>query len=118
MKKCHLIWTILFSILLSINWVTANAQGLDDVKLSLPDSAIAVDVVTTFSCPGPKPKNIGCTTVCKPCKTYVCVNGAWVPTDLDWPDRLCESRPGTGGGGNVCVGTDTGFCPAECSSCM
>ena len=68
-------------------------------------------------CTLPKPKDIGCTTIGKPCITYMCVAGEWEPINVDTsPPSRPRPRP------NFppihdCSYSDTGFCPAECSVC-
>ena len=62
-----------------------------------------------------KPPDIGCTTLCKPCKTSVCQNGEWVRIDIATPE-LCKGRPG-GTPPSACPRTPEGFCPAECHVC-
>lgn len=73
----------------------------------------------TQGCIGPKPRDIGCTTLCKPCITFVCSDGEWKSDRIDFPDDICEPRGGGGGpSSTACPRTDTGFCPAECSVCF
>jgi len=70
-------------------------------------------------CVEEKPDDIGCTTMCKPCVTFVCREGEWESLDIGFPDEICDppdipSGPGPFG----CPRTPEGFCPAECSFCF
>lgn len=90
---------------------SVDPVAISDFKLKLPDRD------------GPsgcdeseRPKDVGCTTLCKPCLTSFCVDGKWVrekiefgeecdPLDLDFPPSGCPR-------------TQSGFCPAECHICF
>ena len=84
-------------------------------------SDIPLKVVTAngSGCESEKPEDIGCTTLCKPCVTFICVEGEWERLDIDYPDGLCDppnlpDPPPLSG----CPRTAEGFCPAECSFCF
>ncbi|MGH9429403.1 MAG: hypothetical protein ACRD2L_24220, partial [Terriglobia bacterium] len=48
-------------------------------RLALSDFVLDIHNIDGSSgCKKEKPKDIGCTTVCKPCVTWVCRNGEWV----------------------------------------
>lgn len=71
------------------------------------------------ACTRPRPANLGCRFMCKPCITFVCENGEWQRESLDFPDEICEPRTPAGGtSATACPRGDTGFCPAECSICF
>ena len=100
--------------------ITSGCDGVTGTReaVAIPDIAISTEFANGFSgCTTPKPDDIGCTTMCKPCITSFCVNKTWVRQDIDWPPEICEPRPDplppTG-----CPRTDTGFCPAECHICF
>ena len=70
-------------------------------------------------CPLPRPKKIGCTTLCKPCIEWFCQDGKWMRIDLGFPDEFCErDRIPQDQGPFACPRTSTGFCPSECSICF
>jgi len=73
----------------------------------------------TAGCEGPKPSDIGCTTLCKPCITYICLDGEWQAQRIDFPDEICRPiRTGSGPSATACPRGPNGFCPAECSVCF
>lgn len=72
----------------------------------------------TEGCSGPKPDDIGCTTICKPCITFICSDGEWQAERIDFPDELCKPIGGGGPSATACPRGPTGFCPAECSMCF
>ena len=94
----------------------SRTNGLPTFELS--DLSIKVpDPPATMKCdPAERPDDIGCTTICKPCKTSFCVDGQWVPEDID-TSELCQ-RPGTGIPPSCCPRGPGFFCPAECSCCI
>jgi hypothetical protein len=67
-------------------------------------------------CRGPRPRNRGCSVMCKPCSFAVCEDGKWVYERVDWGDE-CNGGGGLGGGGGCCEVPIWGGCPAECSCC-
>lgn len=87
-------------------------------EISIPDFQIAVfpEHESEGCDESEKPDDVGCTTICKPCKTFVCVDGEWQPTDIKPPEDLCEPR-----GGSLpprgCPLGENRFCPAECHIC-
>ena len=75
----------------------------------------------TQGCQPPRPDDIGCSVLCKPCITFVCVEASWTAERIDFPDEICNPPGGGGGPGpdmTACPRSDTGFCPAECSMCF
>ncbi|MFN0301172.1 MAG: S1 family peptidase [Burkholderiales bacterium] len=42
------------------------------------------------ACTQPEPKGFGCTTLCKPCIKYLCIDGNWVKTSIDWSGGICK----------------------------
>lgn len=94
--------------------VEALEQAITDMPMKLD-----MGRPEPVGCPPPKPQNVGCTTICKPCKFWVCVEGEWKAENLTWPSGTCD-------GPNVDFGDDPsacprrldGFCPAECSICI
>ena len=86
--------------------------AVSDLKMELPKSPISP------ACELPKPEDLGCTTICKPCVTWVCKEGKWERLDIQNPD-ICGSNGGPGSPPpSACPRTDTGFCPAECKFCF
>ena len=86
--------------------------------LAIPDIAIDTTVNGHSSCPANKPDDIGCTTMCKPCITWQCVNREWVRVDIDWSDGICDPLSPPDPPPFSCPRTPEGFCPAECSICF
>jgi hypothetical protein len=72
---------------------------------------------STDQCTSPRPPDIGCSRICKPCVTSVCVDGEWERVDIDFPDGFCDRGP-MDPPFNTCPRTGTGFCPAECHLCF
>lgn len=68
--------------------------------------------------PAERPRDIGCSRICKPCVTFVCIDGEWEPLRMDFPDGLCDPRPPLDPPITACPRSSTGFCPAECSVCF
>ncbi len=66
-------------------------------------------------CRGPRPRNRGCSIICKPCFIAECEDGKWVYESVDWGDEC--SGGGGGGGGTCCQVPLSGGCPAECQCC-
>ena len=92
-------------------------------KLKLPEAPDwklkDPDIPDTKPCDTPKPNDIGCTTICKPCKTFVCNNGEWESVDIDSPDFICDPPSGPSAPDPFgCPRGGNGFCPAECSFCF
>lgn len=117
-----------------------DGSTTESQAINLADLAVKVEwpIPRTEECREPRPDNIGCTTLCKPCKTWICLDGEWVGQDISPPDFVCNgSTVGLGedpfacprvpvsalaGGGSTDLGPDFGdfdggFCPAECSFC-
>ena len=97
-----------------------GGSTFDRPTLNLADLPIKVDwqIPSPTACLEPRPDDIGCTTLCKPCKTWFCTDGEWVPHDISTPDFICD--PPTSGFGDdpfACPKSPEGFCPAECSFC-
>jgi hypothetical protein len=74
--------------------ITAEAPGfLDDLTFDGgADLAIRFPPFPRPACDDPEPASFGCTTLCKPCKRYVCVEGEWIPIEVEPPEGLCRSR--------------------------
>ena len=79
---------------------------------------IIADPDPSLSCPLPKPPNIGCTTIGKPCLKSTCIEGEWVyeREDTSVPGNDDPSFPNYV---DPFAGpySDTGFCSAEYRSC-
>ena len=43
----------------------------------IPDIPLKVVTVNGSGCESEKPDDLGCTTLCKPCVTFICVEGEW-----------------------------------------
>ncbi len=96
-------------------------KGLvSDVQIKLDTFTADLDVRHDPSqCSAPRPENIGCTTLCKPCIVWVCQDGQWERLDLStMDDEICEpiDRPDAPDP-FACPRDENGFCPAECSFC-
>jgi hypothetical protein len=79
-----------------------------DIQLPEPDSD---------GCAAPRPANIGCSVVCKPCFIWNCEGGRWEREQIDWDAEMCGSAPG-GDRPRACPRDENNFCPAECSICF
>jgi hypothetical protein len=96
-------------------------RAIGDFKMKLPDPP-KPDPPTP--CTTPKPDDIGCNFVCKPCVTFICVDGEWVRDEIDFPEGMCDSSPGLEPVGCPLteIKTETGvshrFCAAECAFCF
>ena len=113
MRLAALFVVVLFGVGCNGEVAPRSAIPITDLKLKLPDSP------DTTACKLPKPADIGCTTICKPCKTFVCQNGEWEPHDVEPPEFVCDSSRGSNGQDiSACPRSSTGFCPAECSLCF
>lgn len=71
-------------------------------------------------CPLPKPDDIGCGQLCKPCVTHRCQDGEWVRHEVTFPEGLCPTGVSVD---TVQVRTcprdpETLVCPAECAVCI
>jgi hypothetical protein len=90
------------------------------LEVALADLPVKVDPGPLDpACPGPRPDNIGCTTLCKPCKIFLCIDGEWRAEDLPWPDGVCDGPEiDLGDDPFACPRSPEGFCPAECSFCF
>ena len=74
---------------------------------------------SSSECEGDKPPDIGCTTLCKPCVTWVCEDGDWVRLDLTMSgDPMCTGSNAPGGSDPAACPRRGTFCPAECSYCF
>jgi hypothetical protein len=87
---------------------------LADFQLKIPQPAESA----AMRCSEPKPADNGCTQLCKPCLTFVCRDGEWVPHRIDLSDGICKPLPKTDPGPFACPRRDDGFCPASCSICF
>lgn len=90
----------------------ADAPAVDEE----PVVEQAEQALTSGGCPLPRPRNRGCSIVCKPCSYAVCEDGRWVYERVDWGDE-CSGGGGIGGGGGCCKVPVWGGCPAECQCC-
>lgn len=105
----------------------ARAQwALSDLQVRIPSPPAQM----RQACTEPKPPDLGCTTLCKPCITFHCVDGEWVESSIDW-GMICDPPAPTGGPPVVCprqplqthpedpgdAVVHEGFCPAECDVC-
>jgi hypothetical protein len=91
------------------------SRRIADFKIKLPTRA------TDAECKTPKPRTVGCTTVCKPCEFSVCVNGKWVREQVDTRD-FCKPPskggvPGEEGFGCLIPKGET-LCPQDCDFCF
>jgi hypothetical protein len=119
MDKTYVVSAIIFIMIVVFTGCQSGptppqTTAISDLKIKLP----ATTETASSACPSPKPQNIGCTTLCKPCVTWICVGGKWERQDID-TSELCKPS-GTSGGipPTACPRTATGFCPAECSFCF
>lgn len=91
-------------------------------ELAITDLQVKLDAgepsTEPQACTQPKPDNLGCTTVCKPCITWICVDGEWQREPIEWDDGLCSPPDPEEPGPFACPRDETGFCPAECSVCF
>lgn len=71
-----------------------------------------------LECSDPRPEDQGCTTLCKPCRIFVCIDAEWVAESIDFPEGLCDPIDPAGPRPNGCPRDETNFCPAECSFCF
>ena len=97
---------------------TPGAQArISDLRINLNPLKVNFDKV--IKCTAPRPKDIGCTTLCKPCITWRCQEGKWVEFDLNtMDDAVCEAPADLGGKSiSACPRGSEGFCAAECSIC-
>ena len=96
---------------------TGGSVLVSDLKVNLGPLKVKLDRDNDpADCTQPRPADIGCTTLCKPCVTWICVDGQWERFRIETPD-LCEPREPTDPGPFGCPRDETGFCPAECSFC-
>ena len=99
-----------------------KAPRLDEVRIMFPKT----HKPGGRDCTGARPSPVGCTTLCKPCKFHICVNGEWKLVDVPWPDEMCEPKGGLPPA--ACprepLETESGAvvegvsCPAECRMCF
>lgn len=96
-------------------------RAIGDFKLQLPEPP---EPDPSRRCTEPKPDDIGCSLVCKPCVTFVCVDGEWVRQEIDFPEGICDpaSTPEPVACPLTEIKTETGathrFCAAECDICF
>lgn len=90
------------------------------LELALGDLPLKFDAGSSEQrCTEPKPDDIGCTTLCKPCKIWICIDGEWDSDDFDWSGEICDGFDiDLGDDPAACPRTAEGFCPAECSFCF
>ncbi len=98
---------------------TEEAVGFSDVPINTGPLKLKLDELNDPSeCdPEERPEDIGCTTLCKPCVTSLCLDGKWVAEHVEIPKDLCEPPEPDDPGPFGCPSGDFGFCPAECSFC-
>jgi hypothetical protein len=90
---------------------------ISSFTLNLAPLQVRLDsVFPSRFCRAPRPQNRGCGAVCKPCVVFVCRNGQWQPEPMNWPEEICEPRPGIQP--VACPRESGGFCPAECRVCV
>ena len=97
---------------------TPKAQTrISDLKINLNPLKSSFD--RAIKCNAPRPKDIGCTTLCKPCITWRCQEGKWVEFELNTTDdAICEASPDLGDQTlSACPRGPEGFCAAECHIC-
>lgn len=92
---------------------------VSDLQINLEPFKAALDKQhDPKPCSSPRPANIGCRVLCKPCFTFFCENGRWVREAIEMPDGVCNRRPLGGRPASACPRGEGGFCPAECSICF
>lgn len=69
-------------------------------------------------CAEPRPADIGCGAICKPCVSSVCIDGEWERVEIIPPEELCAPRGPMDPPFNACPRTPDSFCPAECHICF
>jgi len=92
------------------------ATTLDDLTgVLVTDASVGQE---PSKCTDPRPSDIGCSRLCKPCTTFVCLDGEWKPQEITFPEGLCDPRGDLDPPFKTCPRTSTGFCPAECHLCF
>lgn len=101
--------------------------ALTDFEVRFPEPPQAQQAKLAQNCTEPKPPDLGCTTLCKPCVTFRCVDGEWVRDEIDW-GILCEPRSPQDPGPTACrrsklpdqgTGLEVpGYCPPQCDICF
>jgi hypothetical protein len=98
-----------------------RSPRLSDLKFDLNPLIAELDKRhSAEACSQPRPRRIGCTTLCKPCVVWVCKAGEWQRLTL-------PASPGCPGGsatGPACPLIPSplipghGTCPSGCSVCV
>lgn len=90
-----------------------------DLRVNIGPMKAKLDEVNPPSgCTSPRPDDIGCFTVCKPCVIFYCLEGEWVRLDVhDLADEFCQPLDPGGESPFGCPRDENGFCPAECGFC-
>src|SRR5436305_672309 len=96
---------------------TQRPVVISDFAINIRPFKAALDKTYNASgCTSPRPKDVGCTVVCKPCGTWICKDGKWVAYVIP-PPRFCDSKTAGNASGTMCPRGVDGFCPAECNIC-
>ena len=83
-----------------------------------PQTLISVEHFNGGSaCEEERPEDVGCTTICKPCLTWLCLDGEWVSEDISPPDFICDPPDLPDAPPISACPSIAGQCPAECSFC-
>ena len=122
MKKQSNLLQLLAPALLLFHLSCDKTSSITDGAFYIPKGGWEIylppgDTPDPTSCPGPKPANIGCSSICKPCIVHVCMNGEWTQYKLEWPKDMC-SRPSSTTKAKICPRSPTGYCPPECQICI
>lgn len=64
---------------------SSDLVAITDFELKLPDRDGPSGCDQSV-----KPEDVGCTTVCKPCQTSICLDGEWVPDNVEMPKEICD----------------------------
>lgn len=97
-----------------------TAPALPEFEINVAPLVASLDTANPpTGCAQPRPDNIGCSLLCKPCIVWICQNNRWVQRSVETPKEICERRrPGGGPRLTACPRTSEGFCAAECSVCF
>lgn len=71
-------------------------------------------------CPHPKPDDIGCTTIGKPCVRFRCQDGEWVREEITYPAFIGAGQGSVNTAETILCprNPETLACPSECDLCF